>query len=129
MSKVIGIDLGTTNSCMAVVEGDEVTVIPNSEGGRTTPSVVGFTKNGERVVGEGARRQQAVNAGRTVLSIKREMGNDYRVKIDGKAYAPQEISAMILQKLRRDAESYLGETVSQAVITVPAYFTDAQRQA
>jgi len=129
MGKVIGIDLGTTNSCVAVMENGEPVVIPNSEGGRTTPSVVGFTKNGERVVGEAARRQQAVNAGRTVLSIKREMGNDYRVKIDGKAYTPQEISAMILQKLRRDAEAFLGEEVSEAVITVPAYFTDAQRQA
>ena len=129
MSRVIGIDLGTTNSCVAVMENGEPVVIPNSEGGRTTPSVVGFTKNGERVVGEAARRQQAVNAGRTVLSIKREMGNDYRVKIDGKAYTPQEISAMILQKLRRDAEAFLGEAVNEAVITVPAYFTDAQRQA
>ena len=129
MGKVIGIDLGTTNSCVAVMENGEPVVIPNSEGGRTTPSVVGFTKNGERVVGEAARRQQAVNAGRTVLSIKREMGNDYRVKIDGKAYTPQEISAMILQKLRRDAEAFLGESVTEAVITVPAYFTDAQRQA
>ncbi len=129
MSKVIGIDLGTTNSCVAVMENGEPVVIPNSEGGRTTPSVVGFTKSGERVVGEAARRQQAVNAGRTVLSIKREMGNDYRTKIDGKAYTPQEISAMILQKLRRDAEAFLGETVTEAVITVPAYFTDAQRQA
>ena len=129
MSKVIGIDLGTTNSCMAVMEGGEPVVIPNSEGGRTTPSVVGFTKTGERVIGEAALRQQAVNAGRTVLSIKREMGNDTRVKIDGKGYTPQEISAMILQKLRRDAQDYLGETVTQAVITVPAYFTDAQRQA
>lgn len=129
MSKVIGIDLGTTNSCVAVMENGEPVVIPNSEGGRTTPSVVGFTSSGERVVGEAARRQQAVNAGRTVLSIKREMGNDYRVKIDAKAYTPQEISAMILQKLRRDAEAFLGEPVTQAVITVPAYFTDAQRQA
>lgn len=129
MGKVIGIDLGTTNSCVAVMENGEPAVIPNSEGGRTTPSVVGFTKNGERVVGEAARRQQAVNAGRTVLSIKREMGNDYRVKIDGKAYTPQEISAMILQKLRRDAEAFLGEPVTEAVITVPAYFSDAQRQA
>ena len=129
MSKVIGIDLGTTNSCVAVMENGEPVVIPNSEGGRTTPSVVGFTKNGERIVGEAARRQQAVNAGRTVLSIKREMGSDARTKIDGKAYTPQEISAMILQKLRRDAEVFLGETVSQAVITVPAYFSDAQRQA
>ena len=129
MGRVIGIDLGTTNSCVAVMEGGEPVVIPNSEGGRTTPSVVGFMKSGERVVGEAARRQQAVNAGRTVLSIKREMGNDYKVKIDGKSYTPQEISAMILQKLRRDAEAYLGESVTQAVITVPAYFTDAQRQA
>lgn len=129
MSKIIGIDLGTTNSCVAVMENGEPVVIPNSEGGRTTPSVVGFTKNGERVVGEAARRQQAVNAGRTVLSIKREMGSDMRTKIDGKAYTPQEISAMILQKLRRDAEAFLGEEVHQAVITVPAYFTDAQRQA
>ena len=129
MGKVIGIDLGTTNSCVAVMENGEPVVIPNSEGGRTTPSVVGFTKNGERIVGEAARRQQAVNAGRTVLSIKREMGSDARTKIDGKAYTPQEISAMILQKLRRDAEAFLGEMVSQAVITVPAYFSDAQRQA
>ena len=128
MSKVIGIDLGTTNSCVAVLEGGEPVVIPNSEGGRTTPSVVSFTQAGERVVGEAAKRQQAVNAARTVLSIKREMGTDYRVKIDGKAYTPQEISAMILQKLRRDAEDFLGEPVSQAVITVPAYFTDSQRQ-
>ena len=129
MSKVIGIDLGTTNSCVAVLEGGEPVVIPNSEGGRTTPSVVSFTQAGERVVGEAAKRQQAVNAARTVLSIKREMGTDYRVKIDGKAYTPQEISAMILQKLRRDAEDFFGEPVSQAVITVPAYFTDSQRQA
>ena len=129
MGKVIGIDLGTTNSCVAVMEGGEPTVIPNSEGGRTTPSVVSFMKSGERVVGEAARRQQAVNADRTVLSIKREMGNDYHVKIDGKKYTPQEISAIILQKLKRDAEAYLGETITQAVITVPAYFTDAQRQA
>ena len=129
MSKVIGIDLGTTNSCVAVLEGDETVIIPNSEGGRTTPSVVSFTASGERVVGEAAKRQQAVNAARTVLSIKREMGSDYRVKIDGKSYTPQEISAMILQKLRRDAEAFLGEPVTQAVITVPAYFTDSQRQA
>lgn len=129
MGKIIGIDLGTTNSCVAVMENGDPVVIPNSEGGRTTPSVVGVTKNGERVVGEAARRQQAVNAGRTVLSIKREMGSDMRTKIDGKAYTPQEISAMILQKLRRDAEVFLGEEVHQAVITVPAYFTDAQRQA
>ena len=129
MSRVIGIDLGTTNSCVAVLENGEPVVIPNSEGGRTTPSVVSFAKNGERVVGEAARRQQAVNAGRTVLSIKREMGSDTRVTIDGKGYTPQEISAIILQKLRRDAEAYLGEPVTQAVITVPAYFTDSQRQA
>ena len=129
MGKVIGIDLGTTNSCVAVMENGEPVVIPNSEGGRTTPSVVGFTKNGERIVGEAARRQQAVNAGRTVLSIKREMGSDARTKIDGRAYTPQEISAMILQKLRRDAEAFLGEEVHQAVITVPAYFSDSQRQA
>ena len=129
MGRVIGIDLGTTNSCVAVMENGEPVVIPNSEGGRTTPSVVSFTKSGERVVGEAARRQLAVNAHRTVLSIKRDMGSDKRVKIDGKAYAPQEISAMILQKLRRDAEDFLRESVTQAVITVPAYFTDSQRQA
>ncbi len=129
MSKVIGIDLGTTNSCVAVMEGGEPTVIPNSEGGRTTPSVVSFLQSGERVVGEAAKRQQAANAARTILSIKREMGGDTRVKIDGKGYTPQEISAMILQKLRRDAEAFLGEPVTQAVITVPAYFSDSQRQA
>ena len=129
MGKVIGIDLGTTNSCVAVMENGEPVVIPNSEGGRTTPSVVSFTRNGERVVGEAARRQQAALADRTIVSIKREMGKDTRVKIDGKGYTPQEISAIILQKLRRDAEAFLGEPVSQAVITVPAYFTDAQRQA
>ncbi|MDY5348943.1 MAG: molecular chaperone DnaK [Candidatus Ventricola sp.] len=129
MGKVIGIDLGTTNSCVAVMENGEPVVIPNSEGGRTTPSVVSFTRNGERVVGEAARRQQAALADRTIVSIKREMGKDTRVKIDGKGYTPQEISAIILQKLRRDAEACLGEPVSQAVITVPAYFTDAQRQA
>ena len=127
--KVIGIDLGTTNSCVAVKEGDNVTVIPNSEGSRTTPSVVAFTKDGERLVGQLAKRQAIVNADRTIMSIKREMGTDYRVDIDGKKYSPQEISAMILQKLKRDAEDYLGEPVTQAVITVPAYFTDAQRQA
>ena len=126
---MIGIDLGTTNSCVAVMENGEPVVIPNSEGARTTPSVVAFTSSGERVVGDAARRQQAVNAGRTVQSIKREMGSDYRVKIDGRAYAPQEISAMILQKIRRDAEAFLGEPVTQAVITVPAYFSDSQRQA
>ncbi|MDO5377763.1 MAG: Hsp70 family protein, partial [Clostridia bacterium] len=129
MSKVIGIDLGTTNSCVAVMEGGEPVVIPNSEGGRTTPSVVSFLKSGERVVGEAAKRQQAACAERTILSIKREMGNDTRVTIDAKSYTPQEISAMILQKLRRDAEAFLGEPVTQAVITVPAYFTDSQRQA
>lgn len=129
MSKLIGIDLGTTNSCVAVMEGGESVVIPNAEGERTTPSVVAFTKNGERLVGQAAKRQAAVNASRTVSSIKREMGSDYRVKIDGKAYSPQEISAMILQKLKCDAEAYLGESVTDAVITVPAYFTDSQRQA
>ena len=129
MGRVIGIDLGTTNSCVAVMENGEPVVIPNSEGGRTTPSVVSFAKSGERVVGEAAKRQQAANAGRTVSSIKREMGSDTRVTIDGKGYTPQEISAIILQKLRRDAEAFLGEPVTQAVITVPAYFTDAQRQA
>ena len=129
MSKVVGIDLGTTNSCVSVIENGEPIIIPNSEGGRTTPSVVAITKDGERIVGEAAKRQQAVNADRTILSIKREMGSDYKAKIDGKRYTPQEISAMILQKLRRDAESYLGETIDKAVITVPAYFTDAQRQA
>ena len=129
MSKVIGIDLGTTNSCVAVIEGGEAVVIPNSEGGRTTPSIVAFTKNGERLVGQVAKRQAVTNSERTIASIKREMGSDYRVNIDGKKYTPQEISAMILQKLKGDAESYLGETVSEAVITVPAYFTDAQRQA
>ena len=129
MSNCIGIDLGTTNSCVAVVENGEPVVISSSDGGRTTPSVVAFTKDGERIVGQAAKRQAAVNPQRTVYSIKREMGTDYRVKIDGKAYTPQEISAMILQKLRRDAEAFLGEPVSQAVITVPAYFTDSQRQA
>ena len=129
MSKVVGIDLGTTNSCIAVQEGDQTTIIPNNEGARTTPSVVAFTKDGERLVGQLAKRQAIVNADRTIISIKREMGTDYRVSIDGKKYTPQEISAMILQKLKRDAEDYLGEPVTQAVITVPAYFTDAQRQA
>ncbi|MBQ8094399.1 MAG: molecular chaperone DnaK [Clostridia bacterium] len=129
MGKVIGIDLGTTNSCVSVMENGDPVIIPNSEGGRTTPSVVGFAKDGERIVGEAARRQQAVNSERTILSIKRDMGSDRRIKIDGKAYTPQEISAMILQKLRRDAEAYLGEKIDRAVITVPAYFTDAQRQA
>ena len=129
MSKIIGIDLGTTNSCVAVMEGGKPTVIANAEGIRTTPSVVAFTKTGERLVGEPAKRQAVTNADRTISSIKRHMGTDYKVDIDGKKYTPQEISAMILQKLKADAESYLGETVSEAVITVPAYFNDAQRQA
>ncbi len=129
MSKTIGIDLGTTNSCVAVIEGGEPTVIPNAEGARTTPSVVAFSKTGERMVGQVAKRQAITNPERTVMSIKREMGTDHKVNIDGKAYSPQEISAMILQKLKTDAEAYLGEKVSSAVITVPAYFTDAQRQA
>ncbi|MDY4710192.1 MAG: molecular chaperone DnaK [Eubacteriales bacterium] len=129
MSKIIGIDLGTTNSCVAVLEGKEVTVIPNSEGTRTTPSVVAFTKDGERLVGNIAKRQAVANHNRTISSIKREMGSDYKVKIDDKAYTPQEISAMILSKLKADAESYLGQKVTQAVITVPAYFSDSQRQA
>ena len=129
MSKVIGIDLGTTNSCVAVIEGGEPVVIANAEGARTTPSVVGFGKNGERMVGQVAKRQAITNPDRTVSSIKRQMGSDYKVTIDGKKYTPQEISAMILQKLKTDAEAYLGERVSEAVITVPAYFTDAQRQA
>ncbi len=129
MSKIIGIDLGTTNSCVAVMEGGKPTVIANAEGSRTTPSVVAFTKNGERLVGEPAKRQAVTNADRTISSIKRHMGTDYRVNIDGKKYSPQEISAMILQKLKSDAESYLGEKVTEAVITVPAYFNDAQRQA
>lgn len=129
MAKTIGIDLGTTNSCVAVCEGGEAQVIPNSEGGRTTPSVVAFTKNGERLVGQIAKRQAVTNAGRTIQSIKRDMGSNRRVNIDGKKYSPQEISAMILMKLKADAEAYLGEKVSDAVITVPAYFSDAQRQA
>ncbi len=129
MSKIIGIDLGTTNSCVAVMEAGEPVVIPNPEGARTTPSVVGFSKTGERIVGQAAKRQAVTNPERTITSIKRKMGSDYKVTIDGKGYTPQEISAMILQKLKSDAEAYLGETVSQAVITVPAYFTDAQRQA
>ena len=129
MSKIIGIDLGTTNSCVAVMEGGSAVVIPNSEGARTTPSVVGFTKTGERLVGQVAKRQAVTNAERTISSIKRHMGTDYKVDIDGKKYTPQEISAMILQKLKADAEAYLGEPVTEAVITVPAYFTDAQRQA
>ncbi|MDR1650833.1 MAG: molecular chaperone DnaK [Synergistaceae bacterium] len=127
--KVIGIDLGTTNSCVAVKEGDNITVISNAEGSRTTPSVVAFTKEGERLVGQLAKRQAIVNTDRTVISIKRKMGSDHKVRIDDKAYSPQEISAMILQKLKRDAEEYLGSSVSHAVITCPAYFTDAQRQA
>ena len=129
MSKIIGIDLGTTNSAVAVMEGGEPTIIANVEGNRTTPSVVAFTKNGERLVGETAKRQAITNAARTITSIKREMGTDYKVKIDDKEYSPQEISAMILQKIKSDVESYLGETVTEAVITVPAYFTDSQRQA
>ena len=129
MSKVIGIDLGTTNSCVAVMEGGEAVVIPNAEGNRTTPSVVAFSKTGERMVGQVAKRQAITNPDRTISSIKREMGSDHRVSIDGKSYTPQEISAMILQKLKSDAEAYLGSPVTEAVITVPAYFTDAQRQA
>ena len=129
MSKIIGIDLGTTNSCVSVMEGGEATVIPNAAGHRTTPSVVAFSKTGERMVGQVAKRQAVTNPDRTISSIKREMGSDYKVEIDGKKYTPQEISAMILQKLKADAEAYLGEPVTEAVITVPAYFTDAQRQA
>lgn len=129
MSKIIGIDLGTTNSCVAVMEGGEATVIANAEGARTTPSVVGFTKTGERLVGQLAKRQAVVNPDRTISSIKREMGTDYKVNIDGKAYTPQEISAMILTKLKNDAEAYLGQKIDKAVITVPAYFSDSQRQA
>ncbi len=129
MSKIIGIDLGTTNSCVAVMEGGEAVVIANPEGARTTPSVVAFSKTGERMVGQVAKRQAITNPDKTVISIKREMGTNYKVDIDGKSYTPQEISAMILQKLKSDAEAYLGETVTEAVITVPAYFTDAQRQA
>jgi molecular chaperone DnaK len=129
MSKIIGIDLGTTNSCMAVIEGDKPVIIPNAEGARTTPSVVAFSQSGERLVGQVAVRQAVTNADRTVHSIKREMGTAFKVKIDGKAYTSPEISAMLLGKLKKDAEAYLGETVTEAVITVPAYFTDAQRQA
>ena len=129
MGKIIGIDLGTTNSCVAVMEGGESVVIANAEGARTTPSVVAFAKNGERMVGQVAKRQAVTNPDRTISSIKREMGSNYRVTIDGKAYTPQEISAMVLQKLKADAEAYLGQSVTEAVITVPAYFTDAQRQA
>ena len=128
MSKVIGIDLGTTNSVVAVMEGGEPTVITNQEGSRLTPSVVGFSKNGERLVGQLAKRQAVSNPDRTISSIKRHMGTDYRVTIDDKKYSPEEISAMILQKLKADAEKYLGETVSQAVITVPAYFSDSQNR-
>ena len=129
MSKVIGIDLGTTNSCVAVMEGGEAVVIPNAEGNRTTPSVVGFKKDGERLIGETAKRQAITNPNRTIMSIKRHMGTDYKVDIDGTNYTPQQISAMILQKLKADAEAYLGQEVKQAVITVPAYFNDSQRQA
>ena len=129
MSKIIGIDLGTTNSCVSVMEGGEAVVIPNAEGNRTTPSVVAFSKDGERMVGQVAKRQAITNPDRTIASIKREMGSDYKVTVDGKGYTPQEISAMVLQKLKADAEAYLGATVTEAVITVPAYFTDAQRQA
>ena len=129
MSKIIGIDLGTTNSCVAVMEGGEPKVIPNPEGARTTPSVVAFSKTGERMVGQVAKRQAITNPDRTISSIKREMGTNYRVNIDSKSYTPPEISAMVLQKLKTDAEAYLGETVTEAVITVPAYFSDSQRQA
>ncbi|NLM96317.1 MAG: Hsp70 family protein, partial [Halanaerobiaceae bacterium] len=129
MGKIIGIDLGTTNSCVAVVEGGEPVIIPNAEGNRTTPSVVAYSKKGERLVGETAKRQAITNPDQTVISIKTKMGSDYKVNLNGKDYTPQEISAMILQKLKRDAEEYLGEPVAEAVITVPAYFTDSQRQA
>ena len=129
MGKIIGIDLGTTNSCVAVMEGGKPVVITNAEGARTTPSVVAFTKSGERVVGDAAKRQAVTNADKTIASIKRHMGTDYKVEIDGKKYSPQEISAMTLQKLKADAEEYIGEKVTEAVITVPAYFTDSQRQA
>ena len=129
MGKIIGIDLGTTNSCVAVYEGSEPVVIPNPEGARTTPSVVAFAKNGERMVGQVAKRQAITNPDRTIISIKREMGTSYTKEIDGKRYTPQEFSAMILQKLKADAEAYLGTQVTEAVITVPAYFTDSQRQA
>ena len=129
MGKIIGIDLGTTNSCVAVMEGGKPTVIANQEGARTTPSIVAFTKTGERLVGEPAKRQAVTNAEKTIASIKRHMGTDYKVSIDDKPYSPQQISAMVLQKLKADAEGYLGEKVTEAVITVPAYFNDAQRQA
>ena len=129
MSKIIGIDLGTTNSCVAVLEGGEPVVIAHAEGTRTTPSVVAFSKTGERMVGQVAKRQAVTNADRTIASIKRHMGENYKVDIDGKGYTPQEISAMVLQKLKAYAEAYLGQSVTEAVITVPAYFSDAQRQA
>ena len=129
MGKIIGIDLGTTNSCVAVMEGGEAVVIPNAEGNRTTPSVVAFSKNGERLVGQIAKRQAVTNPDNTVISIKRQMGTNKKVNIEGDEFSPQEISAMILQKLKSDAESYLGQKVTQAVITVPAYFSDSQRQA
>ena len=129
MSKILGIDLGTTNSAVAVMEGGSATIIPNIEGNRTTPSIVAFTRDGERLVGETAKRQAITNPERTISSIKRKMGSDYSITIDGKKYTPQDISAMILQKLKADAESYLGEKITDAVITVPAYFTDSQRQA
>ena len=129
MAGIIGIDLGTTNSCVAVMEGGEPVVIPNAEGARTTPSVVAFSKSGERMVGQVAKRQAVTNPDRTIISIKRDMGTDRRISIDGKEYTPQDISAMTLMKLKADAEAYLGETVTQAVITVPAYFSDSQRQA
>ena len=129
MGKMVGIDLGTTNSCVAYMENGEAVVIPNAEGGRTTPSVVAFLKDGERVVGAAAKRQAVTNSQRTFFSVKRDMGTDNRVKVDGKSYTPQELSAIILQKLKADAEAYLGEPVTDAVITVPAYFSDSQRQA
>ena len=126
MGKIIGIDLGTTNSCVAVMEGGEAVVIANAEGTRTTPSVVAFSKTGERMVGQVAKRQAITNPDRTIASIKRHMGTDYKVNVDGKAYTPQEISAMVLTKLKKDAEAYLGQTITEAVITVPAYFNDSQ---
>ncbi len=129
MAKIIGIDLGTTNSCVSVMEGGEPVVIPNAEGSRTTPSVVSFQANGERLIGQVAKRQAITNPEKTIISIKRYMGTDHKVNIDGTEYTPQQISAMVLQKLKADAEAYLGEKVTQAVITVPAYFNDSQRQA
>lgn len=129
MGKTIGIDLGTTNSCVSVVEGGRAVIIPNEQGGRTTPSIVAFTASGERLVGDAARRQAVTNVGRTVVSVKRHMGKDWHINIDGKKFTPQEISAMILGKLKREAENYLGGPVTDAVITVPAYFNDIQRQA